>query len=46
VKTVVREFKWDHKTIDDMFIDDVDYRSIMYWYDDLVEVHKQLKKEK
>tara|TARA_R110002167_G_scaffold110087_4_gene280347 strand:+ start:10850 stop:10987 length:138 start_codon:yes stop_codon:yes gene_type:complete len=44
VKTVVREFKWEPSVIDDMFIDDADYKGIKYWYDDIIDVHKQLKK--
>ena len=45
MKTVVREFKWSPDIVDDLFIDDADYHGIKYWYDDLFEVHKELKKK-
>jgi len=41
----VREFKWSPEIISNMYIDNASYEGLRYWYDDIVEVHKQLKKK-
>jgi hypothetical protein len=43
IKTVVREYKWLPKQIGSLFIDAQDYLGIEFWYNDSVEVHKELE---
>ena len=46
VKTVVGEHHWTPQVIDDLFIDDVDYKGLFYWYDYSKEMNDNLKKKK
>jgi len=43
IKSVVREFHFKPKDIDDLFLDENDYHGIIYWYKDAVQVNKELK---
>jgi len=45
VKTVVREFKWPPTVIDNLFVDDVDYKGLIFWYNDVAQVQKEIKKK-
>lgn len=46
MKTIVREFKWTAQEIDELFVDDMDYHGIIFWYNDLKEVLKEINKKK
>lgn len=41
IKSVVREYHWAATQIDALFIDDIDYHGLIYWYNDVNELHKQ-----
>lgn len=41
IKSVVREHKWLPKDLGSLFIDEQDYRGLIYWYDDVIEMHKK-----
>lgn len=45
IKSVVREHKWIPEVIDKLFLDDYDHRGLLYWYNDIDEVNKELKKK-
>lgn len=42
---MVREFKWPPNVIGGLFIDDEDYRGIMFWYNDLAEVIEEVDQQ-
>jgi hypothetical protein len=43
VKSIVREFKWTPVTINELYVDNADYNSLIYWYEDVKIVTKSLK---
>lgn len=43
VKSVIREFKWSPDAINHLYIDDIDYLGLEYWYNDVLEIHKEIK---
>ena len=45
VKTVVREHHWSPNDIDGLYLDNVDYSGLEFWYNDIVETHKEVKKK-
>jgi hypothetical protein len=46
IKSVVREHHWTPEQISKLNIDGGDYDSLEYWYNDVLEVHDQLKSKK
>ena len=42
VKTVVFRFKWPPNKIGGFFIDNLDYRGLVFWYDEVVEEYKEM----
>ena len=46
LKSVVREFNFTPKDIDDMYLDDQNYHGIIYWYNDVLQIEKDLKTPK
>jgi len=46
IKSVVREHHFHPNEIGVFFVDDIDYRGIKYWYNDIVEVIEQNKPKK
>lgn len=44
VKSIIREYHWTPKDIDNLFFDDDDYHGIFYIFNDLVEANEQVKK--
>jgi len=45
VKTVVREFKFDPNSIDELYSDSCDYLGLEYWDNDAHQMHEELKKK-
>jgi hypothetical protein len=43
IKTVVRENKWAPDIIGALFVDEIDFHGLEYWYNDSVEMDKELK---
>ena len=46
IKSVVREHHWAPDTLGVLFYDREDYLGLLYWYEDIIEVHKELKNKK
>lgn len=44
--TVVREHHWPPHIIDNLFLDDQDYKGLEFWYNDICKVHEELTKKK
>jgi hypothetical protein len=44
-KSVVREFHWTPDFVDLLYIDDRDIHGLIYWYNDIVEMNKELNKK-
>lgn len=42
VDTVVMEHHWTPITIDNLYIDDIDYHGLVYWYNLSVKQHKKI----
>jgi hypothetical protein len=43
VQTVVREHHWQPNQINRLYLDDIDYNGLEFWYNDVVAVGKELK---
>lgn len=43
IKSIVREHHFPPKVIDAFFLDEIDYRGLEFWYNDIVEVDKEIK---
>ena len=45
VKTVVREHHWSPDIINGLYLDDIDRFGLEYWYNDIIECVKEIKKK-
>lgn len=45
IKTIVREHHWTPEHISSLFHDGIDYFGLIYWYNDVVDTVKELKKD-
>lgn len=43
IKSVVRTFQWTPEVIDNLYFDDIDYHGLIFWYNDVIEVSKEIK---
>lgn len=43
-RTVVREYHWSPAIVGDFYIDDIDLEGLEFWYNDILEMHDQLKR--
>lgn len=46
IKSVVREFHWTFLVIEQMYLDDEDYKGLEFWYNDIVAMSAELKAKK
>lgn len=46
IKSIVREHKWTFLIIEEMFLDEQDFKGIEFWYQDIKEVTEALKPKK
>ena len=46
VKTIVNEFHWTPTYIDSLYCDDIDHYGLLYWYNNILEMHKKIPKPK
>ncbi len=46
VRSVAREFHWPPDKIGGFFIDDIDYLGLEFWYNDCVEMSKEIETKK
>lgn len=42
IRTVARLYKWTVTEIRKLYLDDLDYRGLYYWYEDAKEYIKQI----
>jgi len=35
ILTIVRSFNWTPDTIDKLYVDEIDYHGLVYWYNDI-----------
>jgi hypothetical protein len=45
IRSVAREFKWPPNVIGGLFVDDADYLGLEYWYNDVLEMVNETKKQ-
>jgi len=43
IKSVVREYHWTPHYVNGLFLDEADHLGLMYWYNDVLEIQKELK---
>ena len=46
IKTIVRSFNWHPAQIDELYCDSLDFKGMVYWYDDIQKQNKDLDKKK
>jgi len=46
IKSVVREYHFSPATVGDFYLDDQDYEGLEFWYNDVIEIQRQLKEKK
>jgi hypothetical protein len=46
IKSVVREHNWSPDIVGDLFFDSIDYKGLEFWYNDVVQVSKELSVKK
>lgn len=42
VRSIARTYHWTPTTIDDLYLHDRDHFGLMYWYNDSLEMEKEL----
>ncbi len=45
ISSLVREHHWSPDIIGDLFFDAEDHYGLVFWYDDLIQMHKDLEKK-
>lgn len=45
VKTVIREHHYSPQVIDGLYLDDIDYHGLVWLYNDIKQVHSELKEK-
>lgn len=45
IRSIVREYKWPPHVIDELYVDDIDHHGLIFWYNDVLDMHEQLKKQ-
>lgn len=43
VKSIVREHNWAPNIIEDLYLDNIDFKGLIFWYNDVQEMVKQLE---
>lgn len=43
IKSIVREHHWPPDIIGGLFVDNLDYHGLIYWYEDVKELSEELK---
>jgi len=46
IKTVVRQHHWTPEQIKGQYLDDIDLCGLMYWYNDTIEMIKEMETKK
>lgn len=45
VLSIIRRYRWTPQYLETLYFDDMDYKGIVYWYNDIAEEIKDLKKK-
>ena len=45
IMSIVDYHHWPPSEINKMFCDDVDFKGIVYWYDELIKIKKKMKQK-
>jgi hypothetical protein len=45
IKSIVDYHHWSPKVIEKMFADDLDFKGLGYWYDEIVRINKMNKQK-
>jgi hypothetical protein len=45
-RTVVREFHWEPRVLGSLYFDEIDHKGLIFWYNDVVKVHEEMKKNR
>jgi hypothetical protein len=45
MKSCVREFGWEPRILGSLYFDEEDHEGLYFWYNDIDEVHKDLKRK-
>jgi len=43
IKSIVDYHHWSPNVIDEMYADDLDFKGLSYWYDEIVRINKMNK---
>jgi hypothetical protein len=46
IKSVVREYKFSPTDVGNLYIDEIDYRGLVFWYNDCLKINKDLTAKK
>lgn len=46
VNTIVFRFEWPPTVIGGLFIDEIDYKGLLYWYELILDEQKEIKRIK
>lgn len=44
IKSVVRQYRWSPETVDNLYVDNIDYHGLEFWYNDVLEYQKEIEK--
>jgi len=44
IKSIVNEYHWSPKIIDNLYCDDIDHNGLIFWYENLKELHSKIPK--
>lgn len=46
IASVAREYKWPPEVLGGLFFDAEDYEGLEFWYNDIKQMHKEIKSAK
>jgi hypothetical protein len=46
IKSIVYEYHWTPEVISNLYVDDLDFKGIVYWYEELRRIDKEMKNNK
>jgi hypothetical protein len=45
IMSIVDYHHWSPKIIEKMYCDDYDFKGLVFWYDELIRINKQIKEK-
>ena len=43
IRSIARLYRWSVDKIEKLYLDDIDYKGLYYWYKDALEYNEQIK---